>query len=124
MATILVVEDEPPIRELLTELLLDEGYDVLSAPDGIAALEILAGRLPDLLITDAMMPGLDGSGLVRRMRADPRTAAVPVLLISAVPRPASVDLDGVGFLPKPFDLDRLLREIEARLGVPEAPPVG
>ena len=71
-----------------------------------------------------MMPGLDGSGLVRRMRADPRTAAVPVLLISAVPRPASVDLDGVGFLPKPFDLEPLLRQVEARLGVADASRAG
>jgi len=121
MPTILVVEDEPTIRELLVEVLEDEGYAVLGATNGIEALDVLAGQAPDLVLTDAMMPGLDGLGLVRRMRGDPRTASTPVILMSAVLRAGRPGFPGVSFLPKPFDLHRLLSEIEARLARADGP---
>ena len=115
MSTILVVEDESPIRELLAEVLRGEGHRVLAAADGLAALALLDRETPDLVLTDAMMPGLDGLGLAARMRADPRTAGVPVVLMSAAVPARPDGLDGVGFLAKPFDLDRLLGVVAAAL---------
>ena len=111
MKTILVVEDEAPIREVLAEILRDEGYAVLVASDGAAALVVVAERRPDLVLTDAMMPRLDGLGLLRRMRADPRTAAIPVIVSSAARHPSPADLEGAAFLAKPYDLDEVLRAV-------------
>lgn len=115
MKTVLVAEDEPTIREMLTEVLRDEGYRVLVAPDGLAALGVLARETPDLVLTDAMMPGLDGLALVRRLREDPQSAGVPVVLMSAVLRADPDVLPGVRFLAKPFDLTRLLEVVAAGL---------
>ncbi len=67
MGTILVVDDEPTIRDLLVELLHEEGHTMLGAVDGVAAREILEQTVPDLVITDAMMPRLNGPGLERVM---------------------------------------------------------
>ena len=111
MTTILIVEDEAPIREVLAETLRDEGYAVFVASNGAAALVIVAERRPDLVLTDVMMPGLDGLGLLRRLRADSGTAAIPVVVTSAAQHPSPGDLDGAKFLPKPYDLDDLLRAV-------------
>ncbi len=116
--TILLVEDEPAILDMLVEVLGGEGYATLTAPDGMAALELLAHRVPDLVLTDAMMPRLDGPGLVRRMREEPALGEVPVVLTSAVLRPDVGEVPGVTFLAKPFDLDELLAAITAALGRP------
>lgn len=85
-AYLLVAEDEPEIRANLGRLLRLEGFEVSLAASGEQALQLLqAGlpRLPDLLLTDLMMPGMDGRQLLRALRADPRTARMPVVLISA-----------------------------------------
>jgi CheY-like chemotaxis protein len=116
MTTVLVAEDEPAIRELLAEILRGEGYEVLAAADGVEALALLARGVPDLVLTDAMMPGLDGLGLAHRIREDPMTAAVPVVLMSAAVRPDPDGRAGVAFLAKPFDLERLLGLVARALG--------
>ena len=111
MTTILVVDDEPPIINLLTMLLDDEGYGVLPAGDGLAALEVLARTAVDVVITDVMMPRLDGVGLVRTMRARTAWRSIPAILLSAAEPPA---LDGLGpctFVAKPFDLTALLEAV-------------
>ena len=115
MKTVLVAEDEPAILEMMTAVLEDEGLRVVQASDGMAALELLTREIPDLVLTDAMMPRLDGIGLVHRMRADPRWAAVPVVVVSAVLRAEPEGFPGVRFLAKPFDLGRLLAVIAAVL---------
>ena len=120
MAAILVVDDEPAILDALVALLREEGHAVLAAGDGAAALEVLGGGVPDLVITDTMMPGLDGPGLVRRMRGRPELRDIPVLMTSAVPRPVSDGLGAVAFLPKPFDLDALLAAVATLVGDPAA----
>jgi CheY-like chemotaxis protein len=115
METILVVDDEPDIRELLVDVLRGEGYLVVPASNGQVAREALAETHIDLVITDTMMPGLDGVGLIRWLRAQPSLRAVPVLLLSAARRP---NLDGLGdcvFLPKPFDLTTLLEAVATAL---------
>jgi len=82
-ASILVAEDEPEIRANLERLLRLEGYRVSVVADGRAALAALQARTPDLLLTDAMMPQLDGETLLRMLRAEARYRALPVLLLTA-----------------------------------------
>ena len=118
MGTILVVDDEPTIRELLVELLQDEGHTLLGAGDGLAAMEVLEQTVPDLVITDAMMPRLDGPGLVRWMRERAALRIVPVILLSAVVRIDPEELGVVAFVTKPFDLATLLDAVETALDPP------
>ena len=120
MGTVLVVDDEPTILDLLVELLREEGHAVLAARDGAAAREILAGTAPDLVVTDAMMPGLDGPGLVRWMRQQPGLRRVPVVLLSAVVRLDPAELGAAALVAKPFDLPTLLGAIAAALDPPPA----
>jgi CheY-like chemotaxis protein len=82
-ASILVAEDEPEIRANLQRLLRLEGYRVRVVADGRAALAALQEHTPDLLLTDAMMPELDGEALLRMLRADARYGKLPVLLLTA-----------------------------------------
>jgi CheY-like chemotaxis protein len=110
--TVLVVEDEPAIRDVVVDLLEDEGYAVRQAADGLEAIDELDMDDVDLVLSDVRMPRLDGPALARRLRRHGH--AVPVVLMSAVD--AEVDLPGVHFLPKPFDRDHLLHAIGSALG--------
>ena len=109
--SVLVVEDEPVIRELMAILLEDEGYAVSQAVDGLEALEMLEQHGVDLVLSDVKMPRLDGASLVHRLRS--RGDAIPVVLMSAVY--AEVDLPGVRFLRKPVNCEQLLTIIAAAL---------
>ncbi len=108
---VLVIDDEPPIVELLALLFEEEGFLVLSAYDGAEGLRLAEEQQPDLVISDVSMPRLSGIDLVRRLRDDGR--ATPVILMSAVVR--HVPADGVIFVPKPFDLDEMLELAITRL---------
>jgi two-component system, OmpR family, response regulator MprA len=110
--TVLVVEDEPAIREVVVDLLQDEGYAVRQASDGLQAIDELEVDDVDLVLSDVRMPRLDGPSLARRLCG--RGHAVPVVLMSAVD--VEVDLPGVRFLPNPFDRDHLLHVIDSALG--------
>lgn len=106
--TILVVDDERTICNLLSDLFEDEGFLVSRAYDGQTAL-VLAERVrPDVILSDVMMPGLDGVSLIRRLRE--RGLRTPVVLMSAVY--ADVDLPRVHFVPKPFDVDDVLAAVQ------------
>src|SRR5580704_12613269 len=83
--TILVVDDEFGILEVLEAILSDAGFKVISAMNGQEAMALLQEEVPDLVIVDFMMPLLDGAGVIKAMRADPKLASVPVIVISAVP---------------------------------------
>jgi CheY-like chemotaxis protein len=111
-ATVLVVDDEPAIREVIATLLEDEGYLVRHAKDGLEALDAINVDRIDLIVSDVVMPRLDGASLVRRLRR--RGHLTPVVLMSAVY--ADVDLPGVRFVPKPFEIDRLLGTVASALG--------
>ncbi|MFN8590370.1 MAG: response regulator [Thermomicrobiales bacterium] len=111
LATVLVVDDEPAVREVVASLLEEEGYAVRRARDGLQALEAMNESTIDLVVSDVSMPVLDGPTLVREMRC--RGYVGPVVLMSAVY--ADVDLPGVRFVPKPFDLDHLLAAVERAL---------
>ena len=108
---ILVVEDEPVIRELMAILLEEEGYAVHQAVDGLEALETVEQHTVDLVLSDVKMPRLDGASLARHLRA--RGDPIPVVLMSAVY--AEVDLPGVRFLRKPVNCEHLLDIIAAAL---------
>ncbi|HUG15531.1 MAG TPA: response regulator [Thermomicrobiales bacterium] len=111
-APILIVEDDPVIRELLLELLDIEGYPAIAVADGASALRQLKIRRPSLILLDLNLPAMDGEGFLREMRRSGRSA--PVVLLTADPRGRRLrHARGiVGFLAKPFDVDELLRLIE------------
>lgn len=111
IARILVADDEPPIVEILATVLEDEGYTVLRAYDGAAALAAVERERPALIISDVMMPRMSGLELAERVReAD---ADLPIVLISAVP-PPSVALAHTTVLTKPFDIEAIV-DLVARL---------
>ena len=112
--TVLVVDDEPAIREIVAMLLEDEGYLVRHAKDGVEALAAVDDDSIDLVVSDVVMPRLDGASLVRKLRR--RGHLIPVVLMSAVY--ADVDLPGVRFVPKPFEIDRLLGTVASALKPP------
>jgi two-component system, sensor histidine kinase and response regulator len=109
MATILVVDDERPVREFLAHALEDQGHRVLRAFHGRHALSIVGiggSERPDVVLADVMMPLVSGIELCRALKANPDTAGIPVVLMSAAaPRGALSAADG--FIGKPFDLDDL-----------------
>lgn len=108
---ILIVDDEPMMREVLGDVMTSEGYRVRCAKDGQEALEVVAIEPPDLIVSDVAMPGVDGVELVRRLRG--RGADVPVVLISG--HAARVKLPGVRFIRKPFEIDHLIMEVSRAL---------
>lgn len=100
----LIVEDERPIRDLLETVLHDAGYRAETAVHGGEALDSIARELPDLVLTDLMMPVVGGVELCRRLKADPRTSAIPVVLMSAILPNGGVAVGQAEFLAKPFDI--------------------
>ena len=111
--SVLVVDDDPTILRLLARLLSAGGFDVRTAPDGLAALAEIDGQRPDLVLTDIMMPGLDGIGLARRLRE--RGHTMPVVLMSADEQAGRAAPD-LPFLPKPFDFARLRALVAELIG--------
>ena len=111
--TILVVDDAPAICNVITDLLTDEGYQVQTAGDGQAALDLIARAPPDLIISDIMMPRCDGLSMLRTMRR--AGVMIPVLLISAAPLRS--DVVDVPLILKPFDLDSLLTQVTRLLAI-------
>ena len=118
MATILVVDDEKPVRQFLVAAFEQEGHQVLEAYHGRHALNLLAsGQLhPDLVLSDIMMPIVGGLELCRILKADPATADIPVVLMSAAHSRASAMSRADALIAKPFDLDALDALIERLLG--------
>lgn len=107
MPTILIVDDEESIAEMLADLLCDEGYRVVVARDGTSALAYARRSPPTMVLSDCMMPGLDGTHFVREMRRHRATRHIPVVLMSSA-RPRMLGLPDVPFLAKPFEIDDVL----------------
>ncbi|WP_066361655.1 response regulator transcription factor [Herbidospora mongoliensis] len=126
MERLLVVDDEPTVRELLSATLRFAGFEVSSAATGTDAVEAVRVLRPDLILLDVMLPDLDGFQVVRRLR-DLARPPVPVLFLTARDSPADkvtgLTLGGDDYVTKPFDLSELLARIRAilrRTGVPHA----
>jgi signal transduction histidine kinase len=122
-ATVLVVDDNPDLRGYVANLLAPS-YRVLSAADGLAALEAIQADLPDVVLSDVMMPRLDGFGLLRELRADPRTSAIPVILLSARAGEESaiqgLDAGSDDYLVKPFSARELIARVRAHVALARA----
>jgi DNA-binding response OmpR family regulator len=116
---VLVVDDDPAVAETLVDILGDEGYAVATAVDG-AALEAALADPPALVLLDVLMPSMDGPEVCRRLKADPRTAGVPVVFLTAVGDTALAarlgDCAHDGVLHKPFALAELLAVVHRHLG--------
>jgi CheY-like chemotaxis protein len=107
-APILIVEDMPHIRGLLEVTLRFEGYPVVSASDGAEALELIKQQRPALIITDILMPKVDGYALVYQLRRNPETATIPVIFLSATyvtkeDKDFALSLGAMHFMEKPVD---------------------
>jgi CheY-like chemotaxis protein len=117
--TVLIVDDEPDILEMVGLLLESEGYRALRAPGGAEALDIVARERVDLVLLDIMMPELDGQAVLLRLRAQPALAGLPVVMLTAKNDidaiAASLDGGADGFVAKPFELDALLELVALRL---------
>ena len=117
LARVLVVDDEPALRDALESSLAFEGYEVATASDGVEALDAIAENKPDLVLLDIMMPRMDGLTAVRRLRS--RGDNVPVLMLTARDavgdRVTGLDVGADDYLAKPFELDELLARVRALL---------
>jgi two-component system phosphate regulon response regulator PhoB len=125
--TVLVVEDEEDIRELVSYHLLKEGYQVAGVASGEEALATAAAQPPDLILLDLMLPDLDGLTVCQRLRSQPRTQAVPIVMLTAKGEEADIvgglNLGANDYVTKPFSPKVLMARVRAVLRhAPEAPP--
>jgi CheY-like chemotaxis protein len=121
MAVVLVVDDEVGIAHLLSDVLSDEGHRVMVAANGHEALKRAEQERPDLVITDFMMPVMDGAQLIKAMAEHPDLKGVPVFLISSVPEVAVRDkCSGYAlFIRKPFRIYDVVDQVTRALKPPE-----
>jgi CheY-like chemotaxis protein len=111
---VLVVDDESSMRFLLRMLLESDGFDVVEAAHGAEALAKVHQARPDLVVTDLMMPVMDGRGLIDRLRGDEETAGIPIVALSSRPNPSVPGADAV--LEKPFGIQELPDAARALVG--------
>ncbi len=116
---VLLVEDDVGIREMVMLALSDEGYEVLSAPDGETALALLEQSPPDVILLDMKMPGMDGWAFAAQYTQRPEGAPrVPVIVLTAAQdaERRAAEIGAAAYLPKPFDLEALLDVIATHTG--------
>lgn len=99
---VLIVDDDPSMRFMLRLILERAGYEVLEAEHGAVALERLRESRPDAVITDIMMPVMDGLGLIQRLRSQPDTSTIPIVVVSSNPNGAEAAGAADAAVPKPF----------------------
>jgi len=122
--SILIVDDQPDLRLLIRLTFAGQGYDVSEAATGEAALAACASRVPDLVLLDVMLPGIDGYEVCRRLKADARLARVPVLLMTAghqeTERVRAREAGAELYLAKPFSPAQLLDLVRSQLAAHDA----
>jgi len=120
---VLVIDDEAPIRLLCRVNLEAEGMEVLEAPDGPAGLELARAEVPDAILLDVMMPGLDGWLVAEELMREERTRDVPIVFLTARAdlrdRAKGMDLGGVDYITKPFNPVELASLVRAVVGAVE-----
>jgi CheY-like chemotaxis protein len=119
MTTILIIEDEAPIRDNLRQLLQLEGYAVLEAADGVSGIEVAFTSRPDLILCDILMPGVDGYGVLAELRGTPDFAAIPFVFLTASAsledRSQALRRGADDYLIKPVKIADLLAAIKRQL---------
>lgn len=118
---ILVINDEEPVRELIGMILQQHGYQVVEAPDGFKGLEVAAQTLPDLILLDVMMPGMDGYEVCSKLKQDPKTKEIPVIFLSSLSaakdKIRGLQLGGVDFVTRVSDQAELLARVQTHLKI-------
>jgi DNA-binding response OmpR family regulator len=119
MTTIVVIEDKQTLLKEILTILSYEGFNVVGASNGQAGLQLIQEQKPDLIISDIMMPGLDGYGVLEALRQDPETATIPLIFLTAKAEKSfmrqGMELGADDYLTKPFTTDELLAAVRARL---------
>src|SRR6185503_18133281 len=120
-AKILIVDDEPIIRDIMEALLLLHGYDLFFATHGLEALDQVAGLNPDLILLDVMMPGMSGLEVCRRLKRDETQRHIPIILVTALSGveelSQGIEAGADDFLHKPFDNRELLARVRSMLRI-------
>ena len=120
MTRILAVDDEPHILKLVSFSLSSKGFDVIEASDGLTAVEIAEREQPDLILLDVMMPVLDGYEACRRLKANPATKDIPVVMLSAKSQKAEqaigLEAGALDYICKPFTPKDLVEQVRGFLG--------
>jgi len=115
MKTILIVDDEAILRANLCEMLTFEGFDAIEAGNGVEAIAITESALPDLVICDVAMPEMDGFEVVTRLKSNPKTAHIPVLILTAQAEKASIEhglrIGAADYILKPFSFRDVLIKV-------------
>jgi two-component system alkaline phosphatase synthesis response regulator PhoP len=116
---ILVIEDDPATSRLVDYALRHEGYQVLTAPNGLTGIRKVREEKPDLLILDVMLPGMDGFEICHRLRSDPATASLPILMLSAkaqeIDRNTGAKVGADEYLAKPADPSEIVSRVASLL---------
>ncbi|MEG3895402.1 MULTISPECIES: response regulator [unclassified Microcoleus] len=116
---ILIVDDTPTNLDVISEALSDVGFDVAIATSGERALQQIERKLPDLILLDIMMPGIDGFETCRRLKANPRTSAIPIIFMTALAdtdsKVQALDLGAVDYVTKPFQEQEVLARVKTHL---------
>lgn len=114
--TILLVEDSPAVMSVIQVALSKEGYSVITAPDGLEGLKLAVAERPLLIITDSVMPRMDGFGLLRAIKANPMTADIPVIMLtskaSTEDEQKALDFGFIDFIPKPVQPVRVVSRVK------------
>src|SRR5476649_2419457 len=125
METILVIEDEKDLADLVAFHLEKEGYRAVKALDGVAELEAARESSPDLILLDLMLPGMSGSDVCRTLKNSPKTAAIPIILLTAkgeeIDRVVGFEIGADDYVVKPFSVRELVLRIRAVLRRRELP---
>jgi phosphate regulon transcriptional regulator PhoB len=118
-ATILVIDDEKDLIELVRYNLEKDGFDVIAATDGQSGLEVVKKHRPDLVVLDLMMPGMDGLQICKQLRSDPRTGRIPVIMLTAkateADRIVGLELGADDYITKPFSPREVVARVKAVL---------
>jgi DNA-binding response OmpR family regulator len=116
---VLIVDDEAAIRLICRVNLRDAGFEIAEAPDGEAGLSLARAQRPDLILLDIMLPGMDGWAVAEALAADPKTAEIPILFLSArldeEDQLRGYEVGAVGYITKPFDPAELAGRVEGIL---------
>ena len=116
---IMLADDEEDIKVVMQLFLESKGYDIVTAFDGLDTIERAKQELPDLILLDVMMPVIDGFEVCKRLKADPATFGIPIIMVSAAgqaeSRQKGLDAGAVDYVVKPFEPEQLIERIQATL---------